>query len=133
MKIEMVVGVTPAYAQKLIKAGIRSSNRLLRMGATKKGRQAIAEQTGIAEPLIEEWVNRLDLMRVSGVGGRFLELLWQAEIRSVRDLRHRRSNQLRKLLSDFNAEHQVSERVPTQIMVDRWTDEARTLDPIVRN
>ena len=133
MKIEMITGVTPVYAQRLIKAGIRSSNRLLRMGATQKGRQAIADQTGIAEPLIEEWVNRLDLMRVSGVGGRFLDLLWQAGIRSVKDLRHRRSDQLRKLLSDFNEEHQVSERVPTQIMVDRWTDEARALDLIVKD
>ncbi len=58
MKIIDIEGIGPAYATKLIKAGIRSTEALLKKGASDKGRQEIAAATGIHHTQILEWVNR---------------------------------------------------------------------------
>ena len=46
--IDDIEGIGPAFAKKLKKAGVRTTNALLEAGATSKGRKALEEQTGIA-------------------------------------------------------------------------------------
>jgi hypothetical protein len=43
-----IEGIGGAYATKLRKAGVRSTEALLKMGGTKKGRKELAEATGFS-------------------------------------------------------------------------------------
>ncbi|MEE8135635.1 MAG: DUF4332 domain-containing protein, partial [Thermodesulfobacteriota bacterium] len=54
------------YQKQLQKAGISTTEALLKNGATRKGRNQIAKESGISAKLILEWVNRADLFRISG-------------------------------------------------------------------
>ena len=74
-KLETVEGIGPVYAGKLREAGIRGVGGLLKAGATAKGRQELAEKTGIGHEYVLDWVNRADLMRVRGVGEEYSDLL----------------------------------------------------------
>jgi hypothetical protein len=70
-----VEGIGEVYAQQLLAAGVRTAEALLAEGGTPKGRQEIAEKTGIGESLILRWVNHIDLFRIKGVAGQYAELL----------------------------------------------------------
>jgi len=67
-KVIDVEGIGPKYAVKLSKAGIKTTDALLRKGATPAGRKEIATKTGIGEELILDWVNYVDLYRIKGIG-----------------------------------------------------------------
>lgn len=51
-KIIDVEGIGPAYAEKLIAAGISTAEELLEKCAAPKGRKELAEATGIPEKLV---------------------------------------------------------------------------------
>jgi predicted flap endonuclease-1-like 5' DNA nuclease len=70
-KIVDVEGIGPKYAEKLNRAGVSTTDGLLKVGATPKGRKEIAEKTGIGDALILEWVNHVDLYRIKGVGSEY--------------------------------------------------------------
>ena len=40
----------------------------MKAGGAKKGRKALAAESGCTETLLLKWVNRADLMRIRGVG-----------------------------------------------------------------
>ena len=63
-----VEGIGPKYAEKLKKAGIATTDTLLKKGAAPKVREAIVKATGISHDLILHWVNFVDLYRIKGVG-----------------------------------------------------------------
>ncbi|MEO0638775.1 MAG: DUF4332 domain-containing protein, partial [Bacteroidota bacterium] len=86
-KISDIEGIGPAFAEKLAAAGVRSVEGLLKAGASKKGRQTLAESTGIREAQILSWVNMADLFRIKGVSSQFAELLNAAGIDSIKELR----------------------------------------------
>ena len=52
-----VEGIGKVYKEKLAKVKILTTDALLEAGATPKGRKALAEQTGIGDALMLEWVN----------------------------------------------------------------------------
>lgn len=67
-KIMDVEGIGKKYANTLIKAGVKSTEALLKAGATPKGRKELAEKTGIGDALILKWVNHVDLYRIKESG-----------------------------------------------------------------
>ena len=66
-KIVAIEGIGEVYSEKLKEAGLRTVEALLEKGKTEKGREEIAEKTGISGKLILEWVNHADLFRIKGV------------------------------------------------------------------
>ena len=131
MKIEKIEGVGGKYASKLQKAGVSTTNALLRVAASKKGRQELAEKSGISETLILEWVNLADLMRVKGVGEEFSDLLEEAGVDSVKELRKRRADNLHKAILQTNEAKKLVRRVPALSEVEGWIEQAKQLDPVV--
>ena len=85
-KIQEIQGIGPAYAEKLIAAGITTSDLLLEKGQTPKGRKELEEATGLSSKLILTWVNHADLFRVKGIGPQFAELLEAAGVDTVKEL-----------------------------------------------
>lgn len=130
-KVIDIEGVGEFYAEKLIAAGIAKVSDLLEKCATPKGRQQLADQTGISDKLILRWTNHADLFRIKGVGPQFAELLEAAGVDTVKEFRHRVPENLQpKLEETNNAKHLVG-RVPSLKEVKKMIDLAATLEPIV--
>lgn len=126
-KIADVEGIGPAYAEKLEKAGINDTDKLLAKGSTRAGRKALAEETGISEKLILTWTNHADLMRVNGVGPQFSELLEAAGVDTVKELSHRVPENLETKLLEVNDAKKLVGRVPTAKELKRMIDQAKEL------
>ena len=130
-KIQEIQGIGPAYAEKLIAAGITTSDLLLEKGQTPKGRKELEEATGLSSKLILTWVNHADLFRVKGIGPQFAELLEAAGVDTVKELATRNAENLaRKMLEVNEAEHRVK-RVPVAAEVQKMIDLAKELPGVV--
>ena len=55
-KLIDVEGIGASYAQKLLGAGLRTTNDLLKKGSTPKGREEIAEKSGVSEKKIDVYL-----------------------------------------------------------------------------
>ena len=129
--IDAVEGIGYKQATKLRKARIRTTEALLKAGATKKGRRTIAASSDISEKLILEWGNRADLMRVRGVGEEYSDLLAAAGVDTVKELRRRNAGSLLGMMVSINTKRRLVRRLPTEMMVARWVDHAKELPPVV--
>ena len=129
--IDAIEGIGIRHATTLRKRGVRTTERLLKQGASRKGRKDLAARTKIAEKRILEWVNRADLMRVKGVGEEYSDLLEAAGVDTVKELRRRNAGNLLATMVEVNAKKKLVRRLPTVAMVERWVDHAKQLDPIV--
>src|SRR4051794_9081760 len=112
-----VEGIGEAYAQKLKEAGIMTTKALLEQGATRAGRQKIAEATGIGDALILRWINHVDLFRLKGVETQYAELLEAAGVDSVPELAQRDPAKLFPKLVEVNAEKKLVGKLPTETQV----------------
>jgi predicted flap endonuclease-1-like 5' DNA nuclease len=130
MNIMKIEGIGPATAERLREQGIATTEALLEVASDKKGRNQLASQTGLSASLILEWVNRADLMRIKGVGEEYSDLLEQAGVDSVKELRRRRPDNLQQTMSTLNQEKQLVRRVPSVSEVERWVEHAKTLPPL---
>lgn len=130
-KLEVIEGIGPIYAEKLRAGGIRTIEALLEAGATPAGRQRLEEQTGIGHALILEWVNLADLMRIKGVGEEYSDLLEEAGVDTVRELRVRVPEHLYGAIVRVNQEKRLVRRLPTSQMVADWVAQAKALPPKV--
>jgi len=122
-----VEGVGPVYAKKLTDAGIKTTDDLLKAGATVKGREELVKKTGIEHKLILKWVNMADLYRIKGVGSEYSELLEKAGVDTVVELAKRVPDNLHAKMLEVNAEKKLVRRPPALSMVESWVKEAKTL------
>lgn len=129
--VEDIEGVGPAYAEALAKAGIKTTEDLLAIGAARNGRGDIAAQSGLSEKLILKWVNHADLMRISGVGGEFAELLEAAGVDTVKELQHRNAENLAETMKSTNEEKNLTRVVPGADTVAKWIEQAKGMEPAV--
>lgn len=128
-KIDEIEGIGPAYKTKLTAAGINTTDDLLNSCCTAKGRKEMAEKTGVSEKLLLEWSNMADLMRVSGVGKQYAELLEAAGVDTIKELRTRNAENLATKMAEVNASKKLARTTPTASMVAEWVAQAKTTDP----
>jgi predicted flap endonuclease-1-like 5' DNA nuclease len=128
-KVEEIEGIGPAYAKKLGDAGIASTNDLLDACADAKGREAVAAKTGINAKLLLTWANMADLMRISGIGEEYSQLLEAAGVDTVKELRNRNADNLAARVAEVNAAKKLTRRVPTASEVGKWVEQAKKLEP----
>jgi predicted flap endonuclease-1-like 5' DNA nuclease len=130
-KLEIVEGIGPVYAEKLRAAGVRSTGALLRAGATPEGRKELEEKAGIGHEYILDWVNRVDVMRVRGVGEEYSDLLEKAGVDTVVELAQRNPDHLYQRIIAVNEEKDLVRRPPTRDMVARWIGQAKMMERAV--
>ena len=130
-KIIDIEGIGKVYAEKLKDAGFTTVESLLKAGASPKGRQDLAEETGISGKLILEWVNLADLFRIKGVGEEYSDLLEEAGVDTVPELAQRNAENLYTKLVETNAAKELVRRLPTQSQVADWIQQAKTLPRVV--
>jgi predicted flap endonuclease-1-like 5' DNA nuclease len=134
MKMDEVEGIGPEYAEQLALAGIQTANALLEQGAKPGGRAAIEKATGISEALILKWVNRIDLMRIKGVGSEYSDLLEIAGVDSPAELAQRNATNLATTFQEaVAARPDTVRRVPTESEVAAWIAAAKDLPRVVEH
>jgi predicted flap endonuclease-1-like 5' DNA nuclease len=134
MKMEDVEGIGPIEAEKLALAGIATAEALLEMGAKPGGRAAIEKATGLSAVNILKWVNRVDLMRIKGVGSEYSDLLEAAGVDSPAELAQRNAANLAITFQEVDAARpDMVRRVPSEAEVAGWIAEAKALPKVVEH
>jgi predicted flap endonuclease-1-like 5' DNA nuclease len=129
--ITKIEGIQTAYKKKLAEVGIRSTEALLKKGATPKGRKEIEEKTGISHKHILDWVNRADLFRIKGVAEQYSDLLEEAGVDTVVELSNRKADNLLVKIIEVNNTKKLVRRPPALSMVKDWIEQAKKMNRIV--
>ena len=130
-KIEEIEGIGPAYAEKLSAADVRTTDDLLKLCCDARGRKSTSEKTGVSEAQLLKWANMADLMRISGVGSEYSELLEAAGVDTVKELRNRNAENLAAKMAEVNETKNLTRTVPSEKVVKGWVEQAKTLDPLI--
>jgi predicted flap endonuclease-1-like 5' DNA nuclease len=131
VKVETIEGIGPVYAAKLNEIGILTTADLLGAGADRKGREELVEKIGISSKLILKWVNMADLMRISGVGEEYSELLEAAGVDTVKELKMRNPENLHQAMLQVNEERKLVRRTPYLSEVQDWVEQAKQLEAVI--
>jgi len=119
--IEEIEGIGPAFGKRFRGIGINTTcdlaNAYLRdNGASKKA----SKKLDINLDAIKSWASMADLMRISGVGGQFAEIIQTVGISSRDALRKANAKTLYNKMEEYNAQHSIVPEVPSQTMVESW-------------
>ncbi|MEP4031905.1 DUF4332 domain-containing protein [Roseibium polysiphoniae] len=125
--ISEIEGIGPVYAEKLGAVGIKTTEAYLERAKDPKGRKALADETSIEASRILKWANMADLMRISGVGEEYSELLEAAGVDTVKELKHRNAENLAAKMSEVNVEKKLVRQVPGTTQVTKWVEQAKEL------
>ncbi len=118
-------------ATKLRKGNVRTTEALLNQAATRKGRSAISQRTGLPSAEILKWAHQADMMRVSGIGSEYTDLLSAVGVDTIKVLRRRNAENLMESMSYVNIRRRIVQRLPTLEMVQSWIDDSATTDPLI--
>ncbi len=130
-KIIDVEGIGPVYTQRLTAIGVKTTNNLLKKGATPAGREELAQKAGISADLILEWVNHADLFRIKGVGEEYSDLLEAAGVDTVPELAQRNADNLYTALKQTNEMKKLVRQLPSARQVADWVDQAKKLPRMI--
>lgn len=128
IKIE---GIGTEYASILANAGIKTTTSLLKKTRTPKQRTDLSKITGISKKLILEWANLADLMRIKGIGEEWSDLLEEAGVDTVKELKKRNADNLYDAMVKINTRKKLVRRVPPRTYVKAWVKQAAKLKPIL--
>lgn len=126
-----IEGIGPAYAAKLGEQGIKTTADYLEHAKDPKGRKALAEATGIDNSRILRWANMADLMRIKGVGEEYCELLEAAGVDTVKELKHRKPENLAAKMAEVNETKKLVRQVPSESQVAKWVEQAKELPAVL--
>jgi predicted flap endonuclease-1-like 5' DNA nuclease len=130
-KIIDVEGIGVVYADKLAKVGVSTTEELLKVGATPKGRKDLAGKTGIGDALILEWVNHVDLYRIKGVGSEYSDLLEAAGVDTLPELAQRNAGNLILKIEEVNRVKKLVRKLPVESQVADWIEQAKKLPRVI--
>ncbi len=126
-----VEGIGAKYAERLAAAGVRSTAALLEAGKTPRGRKDLAARTRLSEALILKWVNRVDLIRVKGVGEEYADLLEASGVDTVPELAQRNAANLYQTMKQMNDSKHLVRRLPAESQVRDWIARAKKVGRVV--
>lgn len=120
-------GIGPLMAARLARAGITTTVHLLDRCCDRAGRREVAAKVRLPQERLLQWVNLANLMRISGVGEEYSELLNAAGVKTVKDLRRRNPENLTSAIKITNERRRLVRVLPTEKMVANWVEQARKL------
>jgi Domain of unknown function (DUF4332) len=119
--------IDPALVPRLKSLGIRTSDKLLDAAGSLRGRKTISQKTGIDEKSLLCVANKIDRMRVKGVGQDYAELLHIAGVDTVRELKYRNPKRLAEAMAEANATRKLVRVLPSEQTVKQWIEYAKKL------
>jgi len=130
-KIDEIEGIGPAYREKLAKIQIATTDDLLKYCSDPKGRKAAAEKTGLSEGQLLNWSNMADMMRISGIGPQYAELLEASGVDTVKELRTRKAENLAAKMEEINNQKKLAKSTPAVSVVQDWVEKAKSMEPTI--
>jgi len=130
--IMAIAGIGPAITARLKTLGIRTTEKLLEASKTAKDRRILAEKLDVSEQSVLRWANLADRMRIKGVREPYAELLKDAGVDTVRELKYRNPARLAEAMAAANAKRKRVALLPTAKRVEHWIAEAKNLQPKIR-
>jgi len=130
--ISAIAGIGPAMTARLKALGIRTTEKLLEAAKTPKDRKILAERLGVDEQLVLRWANLTDRMRIKGVREPYAELLKDAGVDTVRELKYRNPGRLAERMANANSKHKRVRLLPSEKRIGRWIEAAKRLEPKIR-
>ena len=130
-KIIDIEGIGPKYAKQLAEAGVSTTGRLMKVAADAAGRKDLAEQADVTTKQVLEWVHRADLMRISGVGTHYSDLLEAAGVDTVVELATRNAENLWNKMVELNASNRLVRQMPSLDQVAGWIEQASSLPRVI--
>jgi Domain of unknown function (DUF4332) len=129
--IANIRAIRTEVADLLKEEGIRTTIGLLRATKTPKQRLRLATKTGTDTKQVLDWATAADRMRVKGVGWEYAELLRAAGVKTVKDLQFRNPQHLFEKMREAN-KRKLVDLLPKEKTVERWIENAKKLQPIIR-
>ncbi|BAM03733.1 DUF4332 domain-containing protein [Phycisphaera mikurensis] len=130
-KIIELEGIGPVKSVKYNTAGIETTEQLLDACGDAKKRRAFAAEHGMDASEVLRHVNMADLMRISGVGEEYSDLLEAAGVDTVKELRTRNPQNLTASMAAVNEAKKLVRSLPTESKVAGWISQAKELEPRV--
>jgi predicted flap endonuclease-1-like 5' DNA nuclease len=129
--LSSIEGIGENFVHRLKEFGIKTTLELLGIGATPKGRATLAKKTGASTKMILNWVNRVDLSRIRGVGTEYADLLKAAGVDTTQELAQRNPQNLYQKLVEVNAEKKIVRQLPGEAQVRAWVEQAKQLPRVI--
>lgn len=129
--VEQIEGVGKIYAKKLRSIGVRQTHDLLDLCRDAEGRDRLAKYLKVSSKEVSRWTSMADLMRVSGIGGQFAELLEAANVSTIEDLMNQKGDQLAQRLNEINNKKNMARNVPDSSRVGEWVKQASKMESYV--
>ncbi|MEJ0075942.1 MAG: DUF4332 domain-containing protein [Alphaproteobacteria bacterium] len=127
--IRSIAGIAPAMAAKLRTEHIRTTEGLLEASKTVKDRKNLAEKLGVDEQTVLRLANLADRMRIKGVREPYAELLKDAGVDTVKELKYRNPSRLAEAMAAANAKRKRVDQLPTTKRIEHWIERAKKLPP----
>lgn len=131
MKVTEIEGIGKGCANKLLAAGIRTTDGLLKRGRTPKDRKTIAAICGVSQERLIGWINRADLRRIKGVGKEYSDLLEGTGIDTIAKLARRNPENLHAEMVQTNHKKNHTRATPALTQVRGWVQQAKKLPRII--
>lgn len=123
--VQKLKGVTHELHAKLKAQRIEHHAHLFEATLTPQKRAELAGKLGISHDAMLELANRADLARIKGVAGVYSDLLEEAGVDTVKELRERNPENLHAKLLEINAQKQLTKAPPAPKTVHAWVSLAK--------
>lgn len=125
--LKAITGIGPEMAAKFKALGIQTTGELLDAGGVYKARKELAAKLGTTEQTVLRWVNLCDRMRLKGVREPYAELLREAGVDTVKELKYRNPAKLAEAMAAANRKRKLVRLLPKEKRVAGWVAQARVL------
>ena len=130
--LSAIAGIGPAMTARFKALGIRTTEKLLEASRSAKDRKILAEKLNVDEQTVLRWANLADRMRIKGVREPYAELLKDAGVDTVRELKYRNPGRLAQAMAEANARYNRVQLLPSETRVGHWIEAARKLDQKIK-
>ena len=131
--IKELIGIDTGAVERLHEVGVSTLEQLLEQGATSTARMHLADQTGLDDASVKQWVHQADLMRVKGVGPELAHLLCQVGVFTTPKLAYRSTDALHADLVECNQSLRAMRQLPGVAELHEFITSAKTLPKLVRH
>jgi predicted flap endonuclease-1-like 5' DNA nuclease len=127
-KIEDLLGIGPVYGEKLRKLGLTNTDKLLAACTTRAKRKDVAAEADIPYKLVLAWAQKVELMKIKGIGPRGSNLLNAVFVQSVKDLANRSPENLHERVAIANTfKPKFLDNTPSAATITKWVEAAKAL------
>ncbi len=125
LAISKLKGMTAELETKLKARGLDTAEKLFEAVLTAQSREDLAVSLGVDRQVVLELANRADLARIKGIAGVYSDLLEEAGVDTVKELKARTAEHLHARMLEVNAAKNLTPKPPSLKNVNTWISLAK--------